>query len=102
MAYIQWKGTEVCMDISCLNCGVRGHFDEEFLYEWTCGCCGQLHEMSSFVRYRSISAGEGAMDRPPILADYWDSAQLVAPQPEVGGSGPPGEDHPVGGDLGQP
>ena len=68
MAFIQWKGTAVCMDIECLNCGLDGHFcDQDFLYEWICERCGQLHEMSALVRYRAIA--EGSALYPKVLAD---------------------------------
>lgn len=79
MAYLQWKGTDACIDIACLNCGNDGHFDRDFLYEWTCGRCGQLHEMSSFVRYRAIGPGEGRMTDPAVLED--DATEVDLPNP---------------------
>lgn len=43
-AFIQWKGTDVCMDFHC-ECGVMGHFDGSFAYVVKCGACGQEWEM---------------------------------------------------------
>lgn len=43
-AFIQWKGTDVCMDFRC-ECGVSGHFDGHFAYVVRCPQCGTLWEM---------------------------------------------------------
>ena len=40
-AWIQWKGTEVCIDIHC-KCGKHSHIDAEFFYYFRCEC-GQLY-----------------------------------------------------------
>lgn len=36
--WIQWKGTDVCMDIHC-KCGFHGHVDAEFAYFVKCLEC---------------------------------------------------------------
>ena len=38
-ATIQWKGTDVCMDIHC-SCGTHSHLDAEFAYFVRCPGCG--------------------------------------------------------------
>lgn len=43
-AFIQWKGTDVCMDFRC-ECGEGGHFDGFFAYVVKCPGCGVLWEM---------------------------------------------------------
>lgn len=43
-AFIQWKGTDVCMDFTC-DCGAEGHFDGAFAYVVKCPGCGQEWEM---------------------------------------------------------
>jgi len=35
--WIQWKGTEVCIDLYC-DCGLHSHFDGEFAYAIRCPC----------------------------------------------------------------
>lgn len=35
--WIQWKGTNVCMDVYC-SCGEAGHVDAEFFYHYRCKC----------------------------------------------------------------
>ena len=36
--WIQWKGTDVCMDIHC-KCGTLSHIDGEFVYNVICPNC---------------------------------------------------------------
>lgn len=43
-AYIQWKGTDVCMDFHC-KCGAFCHYDGDFAYIVKCPHCGTLWEM---------------------------------------------------------
>lgn len=38
--WIQWKGTDVCMDIYC-DCGYTGHVDGQFFYHYRCVGCGR-------------------------------------------------------------
>ena len=42
--FIQWKGTEVCLDFSC-ECGAGGHFDGYFAYQLRCGVCGRVWDL---------------------------------------------------------
>lgn len=46
--FIQWKGTDVCMDFSC-PCGHFGHFDGGFAYAVRCPACGAVYEMGTQV-----------------------------------------------------
>lgn len=48
-AFIQWKGTDACLDIYCA-CGEQFHFDGYFAYELTCGYCGQTYELPDTLR----------------------------------------------------
>lgn len=43
-AFIQWKGTSVCLDFYC-DCGTQGHFDGDFAYQLRCPACGTVWEM---------------------------------------------------------
>ena len=36
--WIQWKGTNVCMDVYC-KCGLHFHIDDEFVYYVKCPKC---------------------------------------------------------------
>ncbi len=41
-AWIQWKGTNVCMDVSCI-CGEQSHIDAEFVYNVKCPSCKRVY-----------------------------------------------------------
>ncbi len=66
-AYIQWKGTDVCMDIACINCHAVGHFDGFFAYELRCPSCGQIHKMATMIGYSMIDDDESVMGDPPVI-----------------------------------
>lgn len=59
-AFIQWKGTDVCMDFYC-ECGEHNHFDGLFAYVVACAKCGQEWEMPSniYPRKRCDDTFEG-------------------------------------------
>lgn len=40
--WIQWKGTNVCMDVHCA-CGELTHVDADFAYVIKCGACGRMY-----------------------------------------------------------
>jgi len=40
--WIQWKGTDVCMDVRC-KCGKLSHLDAEFAYHVECPHCGAVY-----------------------------------------------------------
>lgn len=46
--FIQWKGTNVCLDFYC-PCGVHSHLDEDFAYYVGCPGCGAVYEMGTQV-----------------------------------------------------
>jgi len=45
-AFIQWKGTNVCMDFWC-DCGAQCHFDGYFAYAAACPHCKTIWQMPS-------------------------------------------------------
>jgi hypothetical protein len=51
---IQWKGTDVCMDVRC-PCGQAGHLDTEFAYYYQCAACGRKYEVGSNVRLYELA-----------------------------------------------
>lgn len=48
IAWIQWKGTNVCADIRC-PCGALAHVDADFAYSIRCGGCGALYGMDPHI-----------------------------------------------------
>lgn len=47
-AFIQWKGTDVCMDFYC-DCGAHCHFDGYFAYAVKCPHCETIWQMPSHL-----------------------------------------------------
>lgn len=52
-AWIQWKGTKVCMDVSC-KCGEPFHIDAEFAYHIKCPKCGQVYECDGHIKLHPL------------------------------------------------
>ena len=70
--FIQWKGTDVCLDFNC-PCGRSGHFDGYFAYFLRCAC-GVVYEMGTQVIAKRVDTPGG------IVQDltYW-----ADPDPEI-------------------
>lgn len=46
--YIQWKGTDVCLDFHC-PCGIDSHLDDSFAYSVRCVACGRTFDLGTQV-----------------------------------------------------
>ena len=46
--WIQWKGTEVCMDVHC-KCGALAHVDASFAYHVRCEACDTVYFCNSHI-----------------------------------------------------
>jgi len=46
---IQWKGTDVCMDIYC-KCGQHSHIDGFFASRVRCPACGTVYKCSNEIQ----------------------------------------------------
>lgn len=89
-AQIQWKGTNVCMDVKC-RCGAHGHVDAEFAYFYKCLACGTTFALGVTVRLYPMDEACAAArnqhcvkvdeDLAPLVGDGGDS---IAPTPEEG------------------
>lgn len=47
--WIQWKGTDVCIDLHCA-CGYHGHFDGDFFYFYECPACHAKYAVGQNVK----------------------------------------------------
>lgn len=45
---VQWKGTDVCMDIYC-KCGNSSHIDADFAYHVKCPKCGTVYMCNGHI-----------------------------------------------------
>ena len=48
--WIQWKGTDVCMDVHC-KCGYHGHFDGDFFYAYECPKCKTKFAVGQNIKF---------------------------------------------------
>ena len=46
--FIQWKGTDICMDFWC-DCGTKNHYDGYFAYYVQCKGCKQVYKLDTKV-----------------------------------------------------
>jgi hypothetical protein len=46
--WVQWKGTDVCMDIHC-ECGHHSHIDAEFAYHVKCPKCKAVYSCNGHI-----------------------------------------------------
>jgi hypothetical protein len=70
-AFIQWKGTDVCMDVWC-SCGRNFHIDSDFAYAVQCRHCEKRFEMSAVIEMREIPQDED-WNGCPILSEVVDA-----------------------------
>ncbi len=73
--WIQWKGTDVCMDLTCA-CGNSPHADVEFLYYWKCSECGTLWALSPHVRLVAME-GEALADASTSPCVHTDNGEDI-------------------------
>lgn len=72
-AFIQWKGTDVCLDFHCVcdyesNTGDFGHFDGYFAYRIKCDKCGRVWEMPWHVFPREVTQDNESIE--PVELQY--------------------------------
>lgn len=70
--FIQWKGTDVCIDLTC-SCGRSTHYDGDFLYAWKCPC-GKIWEMGDEVPMKEVDPVVG---QPPCMQDFSDLFTVI-------------------------
>jgi hypothetical protein len=64
--YIQWKGTDVCLDFHC-ECDAEndddfGHFDGFFAYHIKCSRCGRVYKLPTQLELTLVQAVESGPD----------------------------------------
>ena len=50
---VQWKGTQVCMDIYCV-CGESSHIDSDFVYNVICPYCKRIYFCNGHIELIEI------------------------------------------------
>jgi hypothetical protein len=67
-AWIQWKGTDVCMEVHCI-CGAHLHYDGGFAYHVRCPHCQQVYECDGYIALHPLSFDPGNVKDIPASAD---------------------------------
>ncbi len=78
-ASVQWKGTDVCIDIWC-KCGAHLHFDGYFMY-WLCPHCETRYACDPRINLVEIPSD--------LRAQLDDSAAIQKPDPDPDIVNPP-------------
>lgn len=65
--WIQWKGTNVCMDVHC-KCGFMGHIDAEFAYNIQCPECNAVYMVNGHVEFVELTPEEIKIAGSTIVA----------------------------------
>jgi hypothetical protein len=66
-AGIQYKGTDICMDLNC-KCGVNSHYDGFGAYYIKCPGCGQVFQMETTIK----EVAEAPVGCPAVLMEDED------------------------------
>ena len=69
-AWLQWKGTDVCMDVHC-KCGYHSHFDDSFTYHIECPKCRTVYFCNGHIELIEV------LERPKYVKtteyeEEWD------------------------------
>ena len=68
--WIQWDGTDVCMDVYCA-CGAVGHLDVGFCYHVQCPLCGRVYFCNGHIEL--IELDEKPDHNVWEMRDVWPS-----------------------------
>jgi len=55
--WIQWKGTDVCMDFHCV-CGEHTHLDCDFTYLIQCGACKRVYWPNAHIQMTELTGDD--------------------------------------------
>jgi len=71
--WIQWKGTQACVDIHCAKCGCHSHYDGDFMYFVKCPKCGQIYECNGYIELipTEIQESDHAVQYPENCDESW-------------------------------
>lgn len=63
--FIQWKGTDLCMDLYCPECDTHSHIDGFFAYYVRCPSCKAVFKLADHVEMTKVEPG-AALDIEPV------------------------------------
>lgn len=81
--FIQWKGTDVCLDWTCPCGDGGGHYDGHFAYGLQCEACGRKFKMPSTVTITEVTDDDPVIHSMQI-ADAAKHEPIDIPMPDYG------------------
>lgn len=57
--WIQWKGTDACIDLHC-ECGHMDHFDGGFFYYYECSACHKKYAVGQVIKLIPLTDEQAA------------------------------------------
>jgi hypothetical protein len=66
--WVQWKGTNVCMDLHC-KCGAHCHIDDDFVYHWKCPHCSTVYMCNGHIEMIELEIEPKNCVKVPELDD---------------------------------
>ena len=73
--WVQWKGTDVCMDVRC-ECGKHTHVDAMFAYNVECPYCGAVYACNGHIEFIKLTKrpddGCIVMGEKSVLGEDYD------------------------------
>lgn len=67
--WIQWKGTQVCMDVHC-QCGAHFHVDGWFAYQVKCPACNIVYSCNGHIELIKLTNPDPKDCKPLTDEDY--------------------------------
>lgn len=68
--FIQWKGTDVCMDIYWPCCDAQTHIDGDFAYSVKCPYCQTIYKLGNEVTLEPLQETDPNYDSLKRMADH--------------------------------
>lgn len=72
--FIQWKGTDVCMDFHC-ECGNSFHVDDDFAYALKCLQCGKVWKLGTEVSVTELTDKDDYSYTKALLGSQTEESQ---------------------------
>lgn len=72
--WIQWKGTDICVDVHC-KCGAVGHIDGEFFYYYRCAECGAKYAVGQHIKL--IELNEQQVKEVENGSDFMEAEDFI-------------------------
>jgi hypothetical protein len=83
--FIQWKGTDACLDFHCYACGTFAHFDGDFAYHLKCPTCGTVYDTPDVLPLQrtAVPAGQHIDPQEPTEPEEGALGWEAGPAKEV-------------------